>query len=223
MGTNRIFNILPLMFLNTFLILSPLNNFQTKKESNLEKEIKKEIIIDSTQNLKQENSASYNESTSKRDEFIENARKYVETPYRWGGRLTKKNPGLDCLGLVFLSYSKTFETNWRDISVYPSEIIEKEQLGNPIKGLNGVLKENLDISKLEKGDIVYLLTNSEINDKSLAKINGQEYWPWHVGIYSDKEKNLFLEAKPGDMVMEHSFNDILKDGTNKAFFVTRID
>ncbi len=123
----------------------------------------------------------------KRKEFVENARKYLGTKYKWGGRLTQSNPDLDCLGLIFLPYSETFNKKWTEISTNPSEIIKKEQLGKTVEGLEGVLTKNLDISKLKEGDIVYLLSRDSINDISLAEINGIKYWPWHTGIYSNKE------------------------------------
>ena len=164
---------------------------------------------------------------AKRKEFVENARKYFGAEYIWGGRLTKMNPGLDCLGLIFLPYAETFNKKWTEISVNPSEIIEKKQLGKQIKGLDGILTENIDFSKLEEGDIIYLLAEErKINDKPLAEINGKKYWPWHTGIYSNKEKNLFLHANPGAYprgemkVVEYDFKEILKD--NDALFVTRI-
>lgn len=161
-------------------------------------------------------------SLIERNEFVETARGYLDETYSWGGRLTKKNPGIDCLGLIFLSYSKTFEVPWKNFSVNPSEIIEKKQLGKPVKGLDGILVKNVDISKLEEGDIIYLLTTSPIEDKYIAEINGIKYWPWHTGIYSDKEKNLFLEANPGSKVIERNFSEVIHQKPTKAIFVTRI-
>ncbi len=157
----------------------------------------------------------------KRKEFVENAEKYLETEYIWGGRMTKNNPGLDCLGLIFLPYAKTFNKKWTEISVNPSEIVKNEQLGKPVKGLEGVLKENIDFSKLKEGDIIYLLSLNKIGDKPLAKINGNKYWPWHTGIYSNKKENLFLHAKPGYKVVEQNFKDYIQQ-TSEGIFVTRI-
>jgi len=164
----------------------------------------------------------------KRKEFVENAKKYLGTKYQWDGRNTKKNPNLDCLGLIFLAYSKTYNKKWTEISVNPSEIVKKEQLGKPVKGLEGVLKDSINFSKLEEGDIIYLLSTSEIKDKPLAKINGIDYWPWHTGIYSDKKNNLLLHAEPGKKVVETDFKEYLNktitDGIfiTEAIFVTRI-
>lgn len=158
---------------------------------------------------------------SKRKEFVENARKYIGKEYSWGGRLTEDNPGLDCLGLIFLPYSKTFNKKWTEISVNPSEIVEKGQLGKPVKELEGVLTKNIDFSKLKEGDVVYLLRTSEIKDKPLAKINRINYWPWHTGIYSNAKENLFLHANPENRVVEEDFKNYL-ELTSDGIFVTRI-
>ena len=160
--------------------------------------------------------------TIKRKEFVENAKKYLGTEYIWGGRLTENNPGLDCLGLIFLPYSKTFKTKWTEISVNPSEIVKNEQLGKPVEGLEGVLTKDVNLSKLEEGDIIYLLAKErKINDEPLAEINGKKYWPWHTGIYSNKEKNLFLHAAPLNKVIEQNFKDYIQQ-TSDGIFVTRI-
>ena len=154
--------------------------------------------------------------------FVENAKEYMGIQYLWGGRLTEKNPGLDCLGLLFRAYSKTFPgQSWLDISVYPSEIVEKGQLGSPVKDLSGCLKENINYDFLKEGDIVYLLGTNKINDAPLDTINGIKYWPWHTGIFSNKKDNLFLEAYPGGTVLERSFEDVLSSQNTKAIFVTR--
>lgn len=156
---------------------------------------------------------------SKKKTFINNAKQYLGIEYGFGGRLTKKNPDLDCLGLIFLAYSKTFNENWTNFNVNPSELVKNHQLGKPVEGLDGILSLDVEVSKLEEGDIIYLLTTNSINDKPLARINEIAYWPWHVGIYSNKEKNLFLEANPLHGVIEHGFDDVLK--YNEAIFVTR--
>ena len=162
----------------------------------------------------------------KTKEFVENARKHLGTSYYWGGRLTEKHPGLDCLGLLFVAHSETFGSNWYDFSVNPSEIVEKNQLGKPVKGLDGVLSKDLEFFKLKEGDIIYLLSKSKINDDPLVNIQGKNYWPWHTGMYSNKEKNLFLEASPFlRKVTESNFKKLLEDypRLNQAVFVTRID
>jgi len=153
------------------------------------------------------------------EKFVENAKKYMDIKYKFGGRLTELNPGIDCLGLLFLAYSETFDNGWKNISVYPSEIVKNGKFGDPVNGLDGILCEDVDVSKLENGDVIYLLSLNEIGDEPLANINGIDYWSWHTGIYSGE--NSFLEAKPGFKVVERSFDDILKE--NIAIFVTRFN
>lgn len=166
---------------------------------------------------------------SKRKEFVENAKKYLGKEYVWGGRLTNDHPGLDCLGLIFLPYAKTFNKKWTEISTYPGIIIEKQQLGKSVIGLDGILSTDADISKLEEGDIIHLLNQRgpiDKNDIPSKIINGIKYWTWHTGIYSNKEKNLFLHANPGAYprneikVAEYDLKEILKD--DGGIFVTRI-
>ena len=122
----------------------------------------------------------------------------------------------------FLPYAKTFNKKWTEISGNPSEIVKNEQLGKPVSGLEGVLTKDVDLSKLEEGDIIYLLTQRKIADKPLAIINEKKYWPWHTGIYSNKKENLFLHAKPGDKVVEQNFKEYLQEPPTKGIFVTRI-
>ncbi len=162
---------------------------------------------------------------SKRKEFVDNAKKYIGTEWIWDGRATKNNPGIDCLGLIFLPYAKTFNKKWTEISVYPGEIIEKKQLGEPVKGLDGVLVKDIDYSKLKQGDIIHLLTQREpIDDRDIPSkiINKTKYRTWHTGIYSDEEKNLFLNASPGEEVKEQDLKEIVEYFPTEAIFATRI-
>src|SRR3989344_3673619 len=152
--------------------------------------------------------------------IVEYARGYLNTEYNFGGRLTKNNPGLDCLGLLFLAYSKATKTSWLGLSVNPSQLVKSKKLGEPVKGLEGILCKEVDVSRLEEGDVIYLLSRIALNDRSLVKINGVDYWPWHVILYSNKKRNLSLEANPVLGVVELDFDEILK--SNEAIFVTRI-
>ena len=160
--------------------------------------------------------------------FIKNARSFLGKQYMWNGRLTKKNPGLDCLGLIFLTYAKTFGNHWWDFNVNPSKIINNKELGFPVKGLDGILSKNVTLSKLKKADVIYLLSDKKINDSPIAKINGINYWPWHTGIYTDESKNLFIEANPYiGKVVEKDFKRYLnvkniENSLTKGIFVTRI-
>ncbi len=189
---------------------------ETKNNENLENKAINYSIEDTIKIYESEN------ILSKRKEFVENAKKYLGKEWVWGGRLTKQNPGLDCLGLIFLPYAKTFNKKWTEISVNPSEIVKKEQLGKPVEKLEGILNKDIDFSKLKEGDIIYLLLKErKIDDEPLVEIDGKRYWPWHTGIYSNKEKGLLLHAKPSNKVIEENFKEYLQE-TSDGIFVTRI-
>ncbi len=56
-----------------------------------------------------------------RNRVCENALSYVGTPYRWGG---KTHAGVDCSGLVFMSYFLCGIDSWRDSDFCESKVIE---------------------------------------------------------------------------------------------------
>ncbi|MEN3044760.1 MAG: NlpC/P60 family protein [Candidatus Hydrothermales bacterium] len=153
-------------------------------------------------------------------DIVNCAMDYLGVEYKWGGRLTRKNPGLDCLGLIFLAYSKAYRKSWVLLPVNPSELVKSKKLGIPVEGLNGVLKEEIDTSRLKRGDIIYFLVPYPIgNDKPLAKIEDKDYYAWHLGIYIGNGE--VINAYPGDKVRIDKLIDII--GEDGAIFVTRIE
>lgn len=63
-----------------------------------------------------------------RDRLVESARAYLGTQYRWGG---KSSQGIDCSGLVFMSYMEQGLLIYRDAKIeegYPVNKITAEQL-----------------------------------------------------------------------------------------------
>lgn len=161
------------------------------------------------------------EIPEKKQEFIENSKSHIGTPYRFNGRKTEKLPGMDCMGAVFIPYANTFNENWRDYSVKPKELIENQTMGKPVKGLDGVLNESVDKSDLEEGDIIYFLSKQHHNnERTLKKIEGDDYKIGHMGIYTDKEKNQVLNAfMTGTKVREQSIESLYK--AFEGLYVTR--
>lgn len=162
------------------------------------------------------------EMPQKKEEFLENAKSHIGTPYREGGRKTERLPGIDCMGLVFKSYSETFNENWKNYSVNPKELIENETLGEPVKGLDGTLSKNIDKSKFEEGDIIYFLRKSYYESpNTIMETDSGNYKVGHMGIYSDKEDNMVLNAfAPGTKVKEHSL-EMLTNGLFSGVYVSR--
>jgi len=136
------------------------------------------------------------------------AKSKLGAPYGWGGRETKKNPNLDCMGLCFRAYASTFGDKWYKYSVIPSELIKSGKLGDVV--LKGNPVNEASIEAMKPGDVVYILINfnfstksAETNNKAVAVINDQKYWVFHMGIYSRDGK--MIHASPWDSkVVEES-------------------
>ena len=152
------------------------------------------------------------------EKFLEAGKKYLGVPFVWGGRSKEK---LDCMGLPFLAYTDVTGKRWQELSVFPAELVKSEKLGKPVAGLDGILKDSIDYSKFQKGDIIYFLVLYEIGEvKNFTEIDSIPYWVWHMGIYAGvEEKPLVLNARPGDKVVIEPLEEIYFD----AVFVTRLD
>jgi len=154
------------------------------------------------------------------EKLIEEAKNYIDVPFVFGGRSKR---GIDCMGVIFLPYSKVTGKSWKRLSTNPRELVEKEMLGKPVSGLNGVLKNNIDYSKFKKGDIVYFLVSYQIgNVKHFMEIDNIKYWVWHMGIFTGFDENevpLILHACPSHKVIIQPIKEIYFE----AIFVTRLD
>ncbi len=153
------------------------------------------------------------------DAAIANAEALLGEPYRWGGRMTTGNPGIDCLGLLYLAYGPPTETPWRRYPVDPSKIVRSEMLGTPVPGAAGVLREDLDVGTLKRGDVLYLLMEEyEIEDEPLLVTESARYWPWHTALYVGGEDHAVIHAAPGGVVRKQPLETMQFDG----LFVTRL-
>lgn len=149
---------------------------------------------------------------------LSEAMTYAELPWRWNGRATTRLPGIDCMGLLFRAYGTATGTPWRAYSTDPSKLVASGKLGQPVTGLDGVLRGEVDTSLLRRGDIVYFLDKDRpIPDDPLLERDGASYWPWHVGVYVGEGDDLVLNAHPRFDVVRMPLNDVRWD----ALFVTR--
>ncbi len=155
------------------------------------------------------------------ENFLEAAKKYLGAPFVWDGRSKQR---LDCMGLIFLAYTDITGESWQNLSVLSSKLVSGKKLGSPVKGLNGVLKNDIDYSKLKKGDILYFLVTTEIydTDPPLVTIDSIPYYVWHMGIFAGFDTTgcpLCLNARPGDKVVIEPLGNIYFE----RLFVTRLD
>lgn len=117
------------------------------------------------------------------------ARRYLGRPYGWGGRGSE----LDCMGLVFRAWSDATGKAWRDLSVNPTALVSKRQLGPPVPGLDGVLTAAIPWEQLRSGDVIFFLGPTEnVNEPALVTVDQTPLWVWHMGIYAGGPERTFV-------------------------------
>ncbi|MBM4367980.1 MAG: C40 family peptidase [Deltaproteobacteria bacterium] len=132
-------------------------------------------------------------------ELVEAARRYLGRPYRFGGR----GEQLDCMGLVFLAWSSADRGPWRKLSVNPTTLVAKGQLGQPAPGLDGVLAGDIDLALLAPGDVLLLLGWTENpSEPALTTLGGLPAWTWHMGLYSGGGRFIVGDHYAGKVVEE---------------------
>lgn len=158
-----------------------------------------------------------------RASLVTSARSYLDRPYAWGGRGTS----LDCLGLVFRAWQDVTGTSWKRISVYPTKMVEKQQLGAPVPGLDGVLTADIPWPSLEPGDVILFLGAAENPaEPALATVSGTPLWVWHTAIYSGGPQRRFVVADhfAGEVVETELPRYLAEEGSGYAgIFVVRPD
>jgi cell wall-associated NlpC family hydrolase len=168
------------------------------------------------------------EKSSQADQSLDTiARKYLDTPYNWGGRMTEELPGLDCLGLMFISIRDKYRTPWRSWSVKPSRLMDQIDQKNERKlflsGPSAVPKE------MHPGDFIFLLRHVKLSgDTSVAKDkSGKELYVWHTAIYSGGGKMIHASPFPDERgsetykVVEEPLVPFLKQNFFEGFIYLR--
>jgi hypothetical protein len=134
------------------------------------------------------------------EKMVAAARAAVGTRYQFGGRL-RGTEGIDCLGVVFLAAEAIGPCGWKSFSVYPTKLVEHQELGAPVEGLSPVSTAELDVAKLEVGDVLMLLHPTENPAEApIAELNGVPVWVWHTGVYSGEGKWLVGDLFAGQVI-----------------------
>jgi len=166
-------------------------------------------------------------------EILHAAEEYKGENYVFGGRLGKRGcrrngkpiqcrPGIDCQSLLFFAHEKVLGTRWWDFSVMPTVTVKNAELGKPVLGLDGVLRQDLDPTLLAPGDVLFFLFedyNLDV-DGPLLVDGEQKYGTWHTGFFygfHDGEYQV-LHAAPGATVQVQSMDSIAFD----ALFAVRM-
>jgi len=172
-------------------------------------------------------------SPSIQDRIITEAEKYLGRRYVFGGRDGRRGcrqggkrvrcpRGIDCQSLIFFAYEKVLRPRWTHFSVKPSVCIRENQLGRPVKGLDGVLAAELVRGRLRKGDVLFfLLKDYNLDADRPLLVRGEDrYGVWHTGMVHGRRQNMVqvIHARPGEKVLIEPIDDIGFD----AIFVVRL-
>lgn len=165
------------------------------------------------------------------DRLILAAEKYLGREYVLGGRDGRRGcledgkrvrcpAGVDCQSLIFFAYQKVFRRAWTRFSVMPSVSIRRQELGRPVPKLDGVLRAEVDLGLLQKGDVLFfLLKGYNLSADPPPLTRGEDgYGVWHTALVHRVEEGpagrtvYVIHAKPGDRVVIEPLADISFDG-----------
>ncbi|HEX8437816.1 hypothetical protein [Archangium sp.] len=119
------------------------------------------------------------------ERFVTAARELLGVPYEFGGRMRRPGEGIDCQGVLFYAAEHTGRCGWKSFSVFPTQSVPAGELGLPVEGLAPIASSELDVSRLEPGDVL-LLVGYDPNpaEPRIGLLKERPVWVWHTGVYS---------------------------------------
>lgn len=160
---------------------------------------------------------------AKAQRLLHAARALHGVEYDFGGRL-QKGRGIDCQGVLFFAAEALSPCGWRSYSVMPTVSVRDRELGSPVPGLSPVATEDLDVSALEPGDVLWLVGFAENPaEPALAAIAERPVWVWHTALYAGDGAFLHADFFTGE-VREEPLKPFLErhEGSYAGIFVTRM-
>jgi len=135
------------------------------------------------------------------ERFVTAAREVLGVPYDFGGRLREAQDGIDCQGVLFYAAERVGPCGWKSFSVMPTKSVPAGELGMAVEGLAPVASSELELSKLQPGDVL-LLVGFDQNpaEPSIGTLRGQPVWVWHTGLYSGEGKWIVGDHFAGQVV-----------------------
>lgn len=113
------------------------------------------------------------------------ARELLGVPYELGGRLRTPTQGTDCQGVIFHAAQAVSGCGWRSFSVYPTLTVQSGELGQPVFSSGPLWSRDLDISRLEPGDMLFLVQLVENPAEGpIGTLDGAPAWVGHTGMYT---------------------------------------
>jgi cell wall-associated NlpC family hydrolase len=135
------------------------------------------------------------------ERFVTAARELLGVPYDFGGRLRDAEDGIDCQGVLFYAAERVGSCGWKSFSVMPTKSVPAGELGMPVEGLAPVASEELDLSKLQPGDVLLLVGYGQNPaEPAIGTLKGQPVWVWHTGLYSGGGRWIVGDHFAGEVV-----------------------
>jgi cell wall-associated NlpC family hydrolase len=155
---------------------------------------------------------------------ITRARGLLGVRYEFGGR-ARGEEGIDCQGLVFRAVEAVMPCGYQSLSVLNVNNVRDRELGVPVPGLSPVATAQLDVAKLEPGDVLMLVApDRNAAEKAIGTLDGGAVWVWHVGLYVGEGKWIVGDHYAGQVV-ETDLREYLEAHADvySGVFVTRME
>jgi cell wall-associated NlpC family hydrolase len=121
----------------------------------------------------------------KNERFVAAARELLGIPYQFGGRMRRPGEGIDCQGVLFYAAERVGRCGWKSFSVFPTQSVPAGELGLPVEGLAPIASSELEISRLEPGDVLQLVGfDPNPAEPRIGLLKERPVWVWHTGVYS---------------------------------------
>jgi cell wall-associated NlpC family hydrolase len=135
------------------------------------------------------------------ERFVAAARELLGVPYQFGGRMRQPGEGIDCQGVLFYAAERTGRCGWKSFSVMPTQSVPAGELGLPVEGLAPVASEELDLARLQVGDMLFLVGfDANPAEPHIATLKGRPVWVWHTGVYSGEGRWIVGDHFAGKVV-----------------------
>lgn len=121
----------------------------------------------------------------KNEKFVTAAREVLGVPYQFGGRMRRPGEGIDCQGVLFYAAERVGRCGWKSYSVFPTQSVPAGELGQPVEGMAPIATSELDVSRLQPGDVLQLVGfDPNPAEPRIGLLKERPVWVWHTGVYS---------------------------------------
>jgi hypothetical protein len=135
------------------------------------------------------------------ERFVTAARELLGVPYDLGGRLRDAKDGIDCQGVLFYAAERVGQCGWKSFSVMPTRSVPAGELGAPVENMAPVASSELDISRLQPGDVLLLVGYGQNPaEPAIGTLKGRPVWVWHTGLYSGGGKWIVGDHFAGQVI-----------------------